>query len=70
MNNTYTFTNREEQLLIYAIREGITSTEKSINFYCLRGDMLLAEEERKDLNDLKELCRRFLPHLSDTDLFG
>lgn len=70
MENTYTFTLREEQLLIYAIAEAISSTEKSINFYARHSDMELAENERKDLNDLKALYKRFLPHLTDDEIFA
>ena len=58
MENTYTFTDREETLLIYAIAEAISSTEKSINFYTRHSDMILAENERKDLNGLKALYKR------------
>lgn len=67
MENTYTFTSREEQLLIYAIAEAISSTEKSINFYARHGDMELAENERKDLSEFKALYKRFLPHLTNDD---
>lgn len=70
MENTYTFTNREEQLLIYAIREALTSTLESYNFYARHSDMEHAEEEIKEINELKALYKRFLPNLPDSELFG
>ena len=70
MENTYTFTDREEQLLIFAICTALTSTQESYNFYARHSDMDHAEEELKDINELKALYKRFLPNLPDSELFG
>ena len=70
MGNTYTFTNREEQLLIYAIYDSLTTTQKSYNFYVRHSDMELAEKELKEIDELKALYKRFLPNLPDSELFG
>lgn len=64
------FTSREIQLLLYSIYEAISVTQCSFDFCARHGNMELAEHERKDLNDLKALYKRFLPDLSDTVLFG
>lgn len=69
MDDTYTFTSREIHLLIYSILEGIASSQRSFDFYARRGDMKIAENDRKDLIELKALYKRFLPNLSDYELF-
>lgn len=69
MEETYTFTSREIELLLFSIIEGIEATQRSFDICSRRGDMELIENERKNLNDLKSVYKHLVPHLSDEDLF-
>lgn len=69
MENTYTFTSREMELLTFAIYNALFSSQESYSFNVRYNDMELAEIALKDLNDFKALYKRFFPNLSDSELF-